>query len=65
MQVLDTVQGWRGQASDQLYEWRERSSVATKVCAALFLALLMATCGVMGAAYAGRMTRRYGEGERG
>lgn len=42
MQVLDTVQGWRGQASDQLYEWRERSSVATKVCAALFLALLMA-----------------------
>ena len=30
-----------------------------------FLALLMATCGVMGAAYAGRMTRRYGEGEQG
>jgi len=27
-----------------------------------FLALLMATCGVLGAMYAGRMTRRYGDG---
>ena len=26
-----------------------------------FLALLMATCGVLGAIYAGRMTRRYGD----
>ena len=27
-----------------------------------FLALLMATCGMLGAIYAGRMTRRYGDG---
>ena len=30
-----------------------------------FLALLMATCGLLGALYAGRMARRYGDGEGG
>ena len=30
-----------------------------------FLALLMATCGLLGGIYAGRMTRRYGDGADG